>query len=73
MNARKLVDLINSRVPIKPGDIRDIRVMDNFSFITVPFEKAEKIVDSFKEKGQKPLIVHYKKRKDNMDKRSERK
>ncbi|MGA1791268.1 MAG: DEAD/DEAH box helicase [bacterium] len=64
MNSRKLVDLINSRVLVKPRDIRDIQVMDNFSFITVSFEKAEKIIDSFKEKGQKPLIVHAKKRTD---------
>jgi len=32
--------------------------MDRFSFITVPFDKAEKIVVSFKEKGGKPLITH---------------
>jgi len=65
INARKLVDLIMSRVSVKPKHIRDIQVMDKFSFITVPFEKAEKIVVSFKEKGQKPLITHAKKRTDN--------
>ena len=66
MNARKLVELIMSRVSVKPKHIRDIQVMDKFSFITVPFEKAEKIVVSFKEKGQKPLITHAKKRTDNI-------
>ncbi len=65
INARKLVELIMSRVPVKPQHIRDIQVMDKFSFITVPFEKAEKIVVSFKEKGQKPLITHAKKRTAN--------
>jgi len=65
INARKLVDLIMSRVSVKPKHIRDIQVMDKFSFITVPFEKAEKIVVSFKEKGQRPLITHAKKRTDN--------
>lgn len=60
-NPRKLADLIMSRVSIKSKQIRDIQVMDKFSFITVPFEKAEKIVVSFKEKGQKPLITHVKK------------
>ena len=58
INARKLVDLIMSRVPVKPKHISDIQVMDSFSFITVPFNKAEKIVVSFKEKGRKPLISH---------------
>ncbi|MFQ5456585.1 MAG: DEAD/DEAH box helicase [Nitrospirota bacterium] len=61
INARKLVELIMSRVSVKSKHIRDIQVMDKFSFITVPFEKAEKIVVSFKEKGQKPLIAHAKK------------
>ncbi len=36
--------------------------MDKFSFITVPFDKVEKIVISFKEKGQKSLITHAKKK-----------
>lgn len=61
MNARKLVELISSRVSVKSKLISDIQVMDKFSFITVPFEQAEKIVVSFKEKGRKPLISHFKK------------
>jgi len=61
ISAKKLVDLIMSRVQIKSKQIGDIQVMDSFSFITVPFDKAEKIVASFKEKGQKPLISHAKK------------
>lgn len=65
IDARKLVELIISRVSVKPKHIRDIQVMDTFSFITVPFEKAEKIVVSFKEKGQKPLITHARKKTDN--------
>jgi len=65
LNTRKLIDLIMSRVPIKPKQIKDIQVMDKFSFINVPFAKAEKIVMSFKEKGRKPLITHAKKRTGN--------
>jgi ATP-dependent RNA helicase DeaD len=61
INAKKLVELIISKVSIKSKYISDIQVMDKFSFITVPFDKAEKIVVSFKEKGQKPLIAHAKK------------
>jgi ATP-dependent RNA helicase DeaD len=63
MNARKLVELISSKVSIKSKLISDIQVMDKFSFITVPFEKAEKIVLSFKEKGRKPLVSHFNKTK----------
>ncbi len=62
INAKKLVKLIMSRVSVEPKYIRDIRVMDKFSFITVPFEKAEKIIVSFKKRGKKPLITHAKKR-----------
>ncbi len=58
---RKLVDLIISKVPIKSRQISDIQVMNSFSFITVPFKKAENIVTSFKLKGQRPLISHAKK------------
>ena len=61
INARKLVDLVTGRVSIKPRQISDIQVMDKFSFLTVPFEKAEEIVASFKEKGKKPLFAHAKK------------
>jgi ATP-dependent RNA helicase DeaD len=62
LNPRKLVDLITSRVSIKARDISDVSVMDNFSFITVPFDQAEQIFISFKERGQKPLISHAKKK-----------
>ncbi|MDP8217994.1 MAG: DEAD/DEAH box helicase [Candidatus Theseobacter exili] len=61
INAKKLVELIMSKVSVKSKYISDIQVMDKFSFITVPFDKAEQIVVSFKEKGQKPLIAHAKK------------
>lgn len=57
MNPKKLADLIMSKVKIKNREIDDIRVMDNFSFITVPFEKAEEVIRKFKEPGQKPMIT----------------
>ncbi len=63
ITARKLVDLITGRVSIKSKQIGDIQVMDKFSFITVPFDKAEKIVQSFKEGARKPLITHARKEK----------
>ena len=62
INARKLVELIMSKVSIKSKQISEIQVMERFSFITVPFEKAEKIVVSFKKKGRQPLISHAKKK-----------
>ena len=61
IDARKLVELILSRVSVNSTHISDIQIMDKFSFITVPFAKAEKIVISFKEKGRRPLISHVRK------------
>jgi ATP-dependent RNA helicase DeaD len=61
INRRKLVDMISKRVHIKPAQIRDVQVLDSFSFITVPFGIAEKIIVRFKEKGQKPLVTHARK------------
>ena len=63
IDAKKLVQKVLSKVSINPKDIKDIKVMDNFSFITVPFDMAEKIVKSFKKKGEKPLIAIAKKNK----------
>jgi len=62
INAKKLVDLIMKRVSIRSKEIRDIQIMDKFSFLNVPFDKAEEIVASFREHGQKPLITHAKKK-----------
>ncbi|MCK4250487.1 DEAD/DEAH box helicase [candidate division WOR-3 bacterium] len=72
INAKKLIKLIISKVLVKPQHIRDIQIMDKFSFITVPFEKAEKIVVSFKKGGKKPLISHAKKGKGKKGKQRKR-
>lgn len=63
INPKKLVDIITGKVSIKSREISDVQVMDKFSFVTVPFEKAEEIIRKFKEKGQRPLITHAKKAK----------
>ncbi|MFW6221695.1 MAG: DEAD/DEAH box helicase [Fibrobacterota bacterium] len=61
VSPRRLTDLIMSRVDIQNREIGDIQIMDKFTFITVPFEKAEEIIESFRQKGRKPLITHVKK------------
>lgn len=58
MTPKKMVRLITKRVPIKNSEINEIQIMDCFSFITVPFRKAEKVISSFKQDGRKPLISH---------------
>ncbi|MBW6458711.1 MAG: DEAD/DEAH box helicase, partial [FCB group bacterium] len=55
-----LEKLIRDTFPVKARDITDIQVMDNFSFLTVPFENAEAIIKAFKvmKNGKKPLVMH---------------
>jgi len=67
---KRLISMVQKKVQIKPKHISDILIMDTFSFVTVPFEKAEEIVNSFKGKGRRPLITHAKKRGDTGTKRS---
>jgi ATP-dependent RNA helicase DeaD len=64
MKVRELVDLITSRTSVKSKEISDVMLMDKFSFITVPFDKAEKIIASFKDDGHKPLITRAKGKKE---------
>lgn len=59
MTPRKLVDFIKQKVNVLDRDIRDVRIFDKFSFVTLPFEEAEIILDIFKKEktGRKPIIV----------------
>ncbi|HOK01267.1 MAG TPA: DEAD/DEAH box helicase [Spirochaetota bacterium] len=51
---RKLIKLIKEKTGIDSNKITDIKVMDSFSFITVPFEDAGKLIKNFpKEIGGK--------------------
>ncbi|MBA3053142.1 MAG: DEAD/DEAH box helicase [Candidatus Omnitrophota bacterium] len=63
IDARKLVELIMRKVSIKSQHIRDIQILEKFSFMSVPFENAEEIIAGFKKQGQKPLIAHVKNKK----------
>ncbi len=72
LNARKLIELITSRVSLKSKFISDVQVMDNFSFITVPFNKAEEIIVSFRLKGRKPIITRATNSKNGSDSKSKK-
>jgi ATP-dependent RNA helicase DeaD len=62
MRPDKLALMIINTTNMRSRDITDIQVMDNFSFVTVPFEYADPLIKAFKakKKGQKPLIMHAK-------------
>jgi ATP-dependent RNA helicase DeaD len=58
MTPKKVVDFIESETSVRGNRIRDVRVMEEFSFITVSFEDAEIILNVFREKnhGQRPMV-----------------
>lgn len=58
LSPRSLVDLLVQKAKISSKVIDDVRVMDDFSFLTVPYLDAEQILRSFKEEksGGKSLI-----------------
>ncbi len=60
-NAKKIAQFIGEKASIKPNLIKNIEVTNTCSFITVPFERAEKIILSFQKKGKRPLVRHAKK------------
>jgi ATP-dependent RNA helicase DeaD len=64
MTPRKISSLIRKEINIPDNKIDDIGVYDDFSFVTVPFNDAEKILSIFSKKtqGGKPLITKAKKR-----------
>ena len=43
-DARKLVDLLKRECELPDSKIDDVRLMDRFSFVTVPFTEAERVV-----------------------------
>ena len=58
LSPRSLVDLLVQKAKISSKVIDDVRVMEDFSFLTVPYLDAEQILRSFKEEksGGKSLI-----------------
>jgi ATP-dependent RNA helicase DeaD len=47
INPKKLVELIKETSGISNLRASDVQVLDKFSFVTVPFEQAELIIESF--------------------------
>ena len=59
----KLLDLLNKKAKTPGRKVRDIKIMDNFSFITVPLREAEFIMKALnKSNKSKPLVEKAKKK-----------
>lgn len=55
--ARKLVDMLKFKCGLRDKQIDDVRISDNFSFVSVPFRDAEEIVRKLNRlnRGQRPM------------------
>jgi len=58
ISPRSLIKMITNETKVRAGNIEDVKVMESFSFLTVPFEDAELILKSFNNKeGDKKTVV----------------
>ena len=62
MTPKKLAEFIERETGVTIKKIKDIQVMEKFSFVTVPSEQAEAIIEIFKQKSnrKRPLVVQAK-------------
>lgn len=72
LTKRGLADVLIDQAGVKNEDIRDIQVMEDFSFINAPYDAAEHILRVFgrSRNGEKPVIT--KARKEEKAKKSEK-
>ncbi len=58
LTIRKLIGIIKNNCNIDGGKIQDIQIFDKFSFISLPFNEAEKVLAYFgKTKGGSRLVI----------------
>lgn len=59
LNVNKLLKLIHEKTKIPGRKIKDVKVMPNFSFVSVPFEEAElilKTLNKTRSRNDKPMV-----------------
>ncbi|WP_025209371.1 DEAD/DEAH box helicase [Hippea sp. KM1] len=56
--AKRLVDLVSKTADINPSSLRDVKILDRFSFLSVDAEDAEVVLYAFrsKKRGFKPIV-----------------
>ncbi|MBU4334880.1 MAG: DEAD/DEAH box helicase [Candidatus Omnitrophica bacterium] len=67
LTTKKLIEIINEKCKISPEKIRDVLILDKFSFITLPFNEAEIVLSFFKRgktRGKTQELVFVKAKKD---------
>ena len=58
MDVKKLISFIQNEITIEDRLITDVKVLDSFSFVTLPFKEAEMVLEAFKrrKKGKKSVV-----------------
>ncbi|HAS79861.1 MAG TPA: RNA helicase [Fusobacteriaceae bacterium] len=58
LDAKKLLDIVNKEAKVPGRKIKDIKIMNEFSFMTVPYSEAEDIIHALNatRKGGRPLV-----------------
>ena len=59
LTPKKLLKMITNETKVPAGRISDVRILDSYSFITVPFGDAEVVLNAFKRRreGLKPALI----------------
>lgn len=59
LTSQKLMHFIQNKCGVKSKNIRDVQILEKFSFVTLPFHDAELVLSSFKgkQKGKGPFIT----------------
>ncbi len=57
LNGRKLSDMLKKECKLSDSSINDIKIMESFSFVTVPFSEAEAVIRALNniDKGGRPI------------------
>ncbi|MFH1092661.1 MAG: DEAD/DEAH box helicase [Candidatus Omnitrophota bacterium] len=65
LSRNKLIKLITDKCRISERSIRDVKILDNFSFISLPFNEAEKVLSFFNRHSKGSGLVITKAKKDD--------
>jgi len=63
LSHKKLVNIIKDKCNISAKKIKDVQILDKFSFVTLPFHEAEIVLSFFKKGNKKGLFITKAKKK----------
>ncbi|MFI3301988.1 MAG: DEAD/DEAH box helicase [Rikenellaceae bacterium] len=69
---RKIVDMLKEKCGLQDKQIDDVSVLENYSFVNVPFKEAENIVRTLGQQNGRPVAEITKERKNDREERGGR-